>query len=87
MIAAWPTSKSAITVDGVLQLFVLAVMANVAYSSVYVADVFIQVSGFRDGRLRWRRVLLLLGFALAAVLAHFFAAGIFSGRNGPGQAF
>jgi hypothetical protein len=83
-IAAWPASKSAITVDGVLQLFVLAVMANVAYSFVYVADVFIQVSGFRAGRPRWRQVLLLVGFAFAAVLAHFFATGIFAGRNGPG---
>ena len=81
--AAWPVSKSAVALDGVLQLFVLAVLANVAYSSVYVADVFIQVSGFRAGRRRWRRILLLVGFAFASVLAHFFSSGIFSGRGGP----
>jgi len=35
---------------GVLGLFLLAVLANVAYSAVYVADVFIQSSGFRASR-------------------------------------
>src|SRR5206468_3554400 len=40
-IAAWPTSRSSLTLDGLLALFVLAVLANIAYSTVYVADVFI----------------------------------------------
>jgi hypothetical protein len=78
VMAAWPRSRSALTVDGVLRLFVLAVLANVAYSAVYVADVFIQVSGFRDGRAGWRWILLAVGFTFAAVLAHFVSAGLFS---------
>ena len=31
--AAWPSSRSAVTVDGVLGLFILAVLANVAFLS------------------------------------------------------
>jgi len=77
--AAWPRSTSALTVDGLLGMFILAVLANVAYSAVYVADVFIQLSGFRDWRTRWRPILLLVGFTFAAVLTHFFSRSMFSG--------
>jgi hypothetical protein len=49
---------------------------------VYVADVFIQFSGFRASRGRWRWVLLLVGFAFAGTLTHFFTSGIFGGRAG-----
>ena len=83
-IAAWPASGSTITFNGVLRLFVLAVLANIAYSAVYVADVFIQLSGFRAGRMRWRWVLLLVGFSFAAVLTHFFSTAMFSSRSGLG---
>ena len=41
-----------------------------------VADVFIQLSGFHAKRAAWRRVLLVVGFAFAAILTHFFASGI-----------
>jgi len=75
-IAAWPTSRSSLTLDGLLALFVLAVLANIAYSTVYIADVFIQLSGFRASRAMWRRVLLVVGFMFAAVLTHFFASGM-----------
>jgi energy-coupling factor transporter transmembrane protein EcfT len=61
----------------------LAVLANIAYSAVYVADVFIQFSGFRTSRLRWRWLLLLVGFAFAGVLTHFFSNGMFEGPNQP----
>ena len=47
-VAAWPASRVAITFDHLLGLFVLAVAANIAYSVVYVADIFIQLSGFRE---------------------------------------
>jgi hypothetical protein len=77
-IASWPASRDALTSDGALGLFLLAVVANVAYSVVYVPDVFIQFSGFRNSRARWRPVLLVVGFAFAAVLTHFVSRGAFS---------
>jgi hypothetical protein len=80
-VAAWPISRSFLTFDGLLGLFLLAVLANVAYSTVYLADIFIQLSGFRSTRGVWRRVLLVVGFAFAATLTHFFASGMFTGRG------
>jgi len=61
---------------GMIVVVAVYVLANVAYSTVYVADVFIQLSGFHAKRAAWRRVLLVVGFAFAAILTHFFASGI-----------
>ena len=46
-LAEWPASKSSVTMDSVLHLFLLAVFANVLYCAAYVADGFVQLSGFR----------------------------------------
>lgn len=80
--AAWPVSRYMLTLDAALSLIALGVMANVVYSSVYVADLFIQISSFRAARVLWRRAFLVLGFALASILAHFFSSGIFIGKPG-----
>jgi len=77
-VASWPVSRSYLTVDGFLGLFLLAVLANVAYSAVYIADVFIQFSGFRASRRWWRWIMLIVGFTFAGVLTHVFSSGIFS---------
>ena len=76
-IAGWPTSKDALNIDLGLGLFVLAVLANVAYCAVYLPDLALQFSTFRDSWLRLRWVLLLLGTSFAAVITHFFAQGMF----------
>ena len=81
-LAAWPASRTSLTIDGALALFILTVLANVAYSVVYVADVFIQFSGFRSSRAGWRWALLVVGFAFAAVLTHFVSSGAFAGPSG-----
>src|SRR5262249_7954530 len=81
LVSAWPASRSALSLDGVLRVFILAVLANVAFSMVYIADLFIQLSGFRDSRHVWRWWLLFVGFAFAAVLVHFISGGIFSVRK------
>ena len=75
--AAWPESGRAINFGGVLGVFILAVLANVAYCAAYLADLFLQISHYRDQRGRWRLVLVLTGFAFAAALTRFFALGIF----------
>jgi hypothetical protein len=77
-LASWPASRSSVTINGLLGMFLLTVLANVAYSVVYLVDVFIQLSGFRASRRRWRSMLLVVGFAFAGVLTHFFSTGIFS---------
>ena len=78
-IACWPASKSAVSFDAILMLFLQAVLANVAYSAVYLADVFIQLSGFRESRKAWRWVILLVGFTCAAIIAHFMSQEMVGG--------
>ena len=82
VLAEWPAARSALTLETILGLFILAVLANVAYSAVYPADLFIQLSGFRESRRTWRRVLLIVGFAFAGVLAHFASQGTVGGHPG-----
>ena len=76
--AAWPSSKTAVTLNGVLVLFVLAVLANVAYCTAYLGDVFVQFSGFREAWVRWRWLLFAVGTVFAAIITRFFAIGFFS---------
>lgn len=63
--------------DILQQLFVFAVLGNVAYCAVYPADLLLQFSGYRATWLRVRWGLLLVGGAFGSVLAHFISRGIF----------
>jgi hypothetical protein len=78
---AYPQSKSTLTVDFCLGLFLLAVLANVAYCAVYVVDIFAQASGFREVWQRSRKLLFVIGTLFAAIITRFVAMGMFpSGR-------
>jgi hypothetical protein len=70
------------SVDSLLMLFLLAVLANVAYCAVYVVDLVWQVSGFRDGWRRRRWILLLVGVLFAAILARYWTIAMFAGCCG-----
>lgn len=72
-----PFSKTAVQFNSVLLLFVLAVLANVAYCAAYIPDVFAQMSTLRTSWLRYRWVLLVVGLAFAAVLTHFWSLAMF----------
>ena len=78
----WPRSREAVSFDGVLVVFVLAVLANICYSAAYAADVFVQLSGFRDAWHRWRWILFAIGTAFAAVITRWFAIGFFAPSRG-----
>jgi hypothetical protein len=82
--AAWPESKLMLQTDIVLGIFVLAVLANVAYCAAYLPDIAIQHSGMRDSWLRWRWVVLLVGTLFAAAITYLFVAGMFGLGNGMG---
>lgn len=77
----YPASKGNLTIDGILLIFLLAVLANVAYCTVYLVDIFAQSSGFRE---TWRRVrwfLFAIGLLFAGVLTRFWAAAMFSSSS------
>lgn len=76
-IAAWPALREKLSADLLLGLFILAVLANVAYCAVYAADLFVQFSGLDAAWRRGRVFLLIVGTAFAATIAHFIVQGSF----------
>jgi hypothetical protein len=73
----YPLSKAVISVDFCLGLFLLAVIANIAYCAAYVVDIFAQASGFRELWQRYRKLLFIIGTLVAAILTRFIAMGMF----------
>jgi hypothetical protein len=73
-----PTSKGLITVDFVLVLFLLAVLANVAYCAAYVVDIFAQISGFRELWQQYRWLLFVVGMAFAGIVTRFWSMALFN---------
>ena len=78
---AYPQSKSTLTVDFVLGLFLLAVLANVAYCAAYLVDIFAQASGFREAWQRFRLLLFVIGTLFAAIITRFIAMGMFPSNH------
>lgn len=74
---AYPISKSIVTVDFCLGLFLLAMIANVAYCAAYIVDIFAQASGFRDVWRQYRKLLFIIGTLFAAIITRFIAIGMF----------
>lgn len=80
-VKGFPASKQSATVDGFLLLVLLAVVANVAYCSVYLVDVFVQFSAYRDFWRKNRWILFVIGLLFAAILTRFLAMGMFATPN------
>jgi hypothetical protein len=75
---AYPASKAILTLDSILGLFLLVVLANVAYCAAYLVDVFAQWSSYRDLWRQYRWVLFAVGVLFAGILTRFIAIGMFS---------
>ena len=60
-VTGYPLSKTVLSIDFALGLFLLAVAANIAYCAAYLADIFVQASGFREVWQRSRWVLFVIG--------------------------
>jgi hypothetical protein len=73
-----PATKPLSTVNLVLVLFLLAVLANVAYCAAYAVDIFAQTSGFRELWQRFRWVLFLIGLAFASIITRFWSMALFN---------
>jgi hypothetical protein len=74
VIATWPHFRGAFRVIHLLQLLVLALLANACYSSAYLVDLPLQTSSFgaRWAHSRW--ILWLLGTILAVVVEWYWIA-------------
>ena len=79
--ASYPASKAQLTLDGAQGVFLLAVLANVAHCAAYVADIFAQISGYRELWHRYRWILFVIGMLFAGIITRFVAMGMFVGSN------
>lgn len=77
-IAGLPMSKGQLSLDLALALFVLAVLANIAFCAAYPIDIFAQLTSFNALWLRVRWVVLTIGVLFAATITRFMAIGMFS---------
>src|SRR5438874_11297269 len=77
----YPISRTMLTLDFCLGLFLLAVVANVAYCAAYIVDIFAQASGFREPWRRYRKILFVIGTLFATIITRFVATGMFSGNR------
>jgi hypothetical protein len=77
VVLAWPASREKLSPDLLMGFFLLAVLANVAYSAVYVVDLFVQFSGLDRPWPVGRPVLLFIGTAFAGIITHFVVQGEF----------
>ena len=74
-----PQSRQAMSFDLLQGLFVLAVLANIAYCAAYLVDLVVQSSAYRAVWFKFRWALLVLGILFALVITQFVARGIFAG--------
>jgi hypothetical protein len=77
-----PHSRAVVSFEGVLVVFVLAVLANICYCAAYLGDVFVQISGFRDAWQKWRWILFVIGTAFAAIITRWVAITFFVPARG-----
>ena len=82
-VVGYPASKSVLSLDFYLTLFLLAVLANVVYCTAYIVDVFAQALAFRDVWFRYRWLLFSIGTIFAAIITRFFAIGMFVRQGQP----
>jgi hypothetical protein len=79
VVSHWTQFLRHASIDFFLGLFLLAVLANVAYCAAYPADLFVQRAGVEAVRRQVRTALFTLGTSFAAVLAQFVARGMVAG--------
>jgi hypothetical protein len=72
-----PGSWENLSLDFLLGLFLLAVVANIAFCTAYLPDVFIQLSGLNDKKKYFRLAIFIVGLMFAAILTRFVAMGMF----------
>jgi hypothetical protein len=75
--AGEPLASARLGWDLAQQLFLLGVLANIAYCAAYVPDLLLQLSDLRSAWLRVRWTLFAIGLTFAAIIARFIAMGLF----------
>jgi hypothetical protein len=73
----YPATKSLVSINSVLGLFLLVVLANVAYCAAYLIDIFVSASNYRDQWQNRRWIIFVIGLLFAGIITRFFAVMTF----------
>ncbi len=73
----YPQTREFLKLDNFLFLFLLAVLANIAYCAAYLTDIFVQLSDLQAFLPRARWAVFGVGTAFALVLTHFWSKALF----------
>ena len=71
---SWPHFRPSLNIRSLFLLAVLGVLANVCYSAVYLVDIPMQDSSFKNSWHRKRWVLWLIGMTLAILITNYWIA-------------
>src|SRR5712692_5458229 len=74
VLSTWPHFRHALTLQHLLQLLVLAALANLCYSAAYLADIPLQQSSWGVAWRQRRSALWLFGTLFALVIAYYWIA-------------
>ncbi|HXL20965.1 MAG TPA: hypothetical protein VOA78_00750 [Candidatus Dormibacteraeota bacterium] len=74
VVASWPHFRPALTWSSLPPMTVLALLANVCYTAVYIVDLPMQLSVFRSSWLSRRFTLWLVGTLFAVLLENYWIA-------------
>ena len=74
LFVTWPHFRSVITLQSLLLLLVLGLIANVCYCAAYLIDLPLQLSSIGNIWKRFRWGLWILGTIVAIVLANYWIA-------------
>ena len=72
VVHTWPHFEPAMTLGNLGRMLILAVIANVCYSSAYLVDLTMQASSFAPAWRRWRWLLWLAGTLFALLVATYW---------------
>jgi len=85
VVGTWPHFRPGLTLDSLGKMVILAVLANVCYSTGYVVDLAVQASSYGPAwRRRWRGVLCIAGVLFALLVAQYWMGDeIYPAVGGP----
>jgi hypothetical protein len=85
VVGTWPHFQPALTLNSLGKVVILAVLANVCYSTAYVVDITVQASTYSPAwRRRWRAVLWIAGTLFALLVAQYWIGDeIYPDVHGP----
>jgi len=74
LVGTWPHFRNALTWPSLGRMAILGLLANLCYSTAYLAEIPAQKSAFRDSWQRRRGIVWLTGMLFATLLACYWIA-------------